>query len=95
MELKEQKNLKVIMKLRDDLDENEIIEATNYINKWSTKFNIENLDDETYCKAGNNPKYNDDFGSVVFFYGKMKRMKKFFSKLGCYDLVYGEKDIAI
>ncbi len=80
MKLKEQKNLKVIMKLRDDLDENERIEAVNYVNKWKEKFDIECLDNETYCKIGNNLTYNDDFGSVTFFYSMMRRVKKYYSK---------------
>ncbi len=91
----EQKNLKVIMKLRDDLDENERIEAVNYVNKWKEKFDIENLDDETYCKAGNNLKYNDDFGSVSFFYAILGEKKKYFSKLELIKVDLGKRYVTV
>ncbi len=91
----EQKNLKVILELRNDLSKTEKEEVIAYIEEWKEKFNIEQLDEKTYCKKGNNKSYSDDFGSVTFFYSMMKRIKSSFTELMYLDLKYGEKDVAI
>lgn len=93
--MKEQKNLKVILELDDNLEEQKKEEAIAYIEKWKNKFSIEQLDDETFCRKGNNEHYGDDFGDVTFFYGILGKRKKYFKKLELIKTQSGEKYVAV
>ncbi len=91
----DQKNLKVILELRDDLEEKEREEAIAYIETWKNKFRIEKIDDVTYCRKGNNKNYGDDFGDVTFFYGLLRKRKQYFNKLELIKIQSGEIDVTI
>ncbi len=73
----ERKNLKVILELKDSLSDNERKDALEYIGKWKAKFDIENLDENTLCKKGDNQKYSDDFGAVSIFYALLEEKNIF------------------
>ena len=87
-------NFKVVAVLRDDLTPAQRLTAERQLCALQRKFQIEKIDDETYCKGGPVTD-NDDFGPVTFFYCKLKRMKEYFCKLEYYDLWEGEKSVVI
>ncbi len=91
----EQKNLKVILELKDNLNEKQKQEAIEYIEKWKNKFDIEKVDSITYCKKGNNLKYEDDFGSVTFFYGLLIRKKEYLKKLELIKIQSGKRYVTV
>ena len=67
------RNFKVVAVLRDDLTPAQRLTAERQLCALQRKFQIEKIDDETYCKGGPVTD-NDDFGPVTFFYCKLKRM---------------------
>lgn len=79
-------NFKVIASLRKDLKDEEIEYITDYMNHWMDKFEIEQIDNITYCKKGKITG-QDDFGNVAFFYAKLNREKKYFEKLEYHDIL--------
>ena len=87
-------NFKVVAVLRDDLTPAQRLTAERQLCTLQRKFQIEKIDDETYCKGGPVTD-NDDFGPVTFFYCKLKRIKEYFCKLEYYDLWEGEKSVAV
>ncbi len=91
----EQKNFKVIFELRDDLEEKEKKEAIEYIEKWKNKFNIEQLDENTYCRKGDNKNYSDDFGDISGFYVVLSQKKEIFKKLETIKVSTGKKYVAV
>lgn len=93
--MKEQKNLKVILELKDNLEEQKKEEAIAYIEKWKNKFSIEQLDDETFCRKGNNEHYGDDFGDVTFFFYQMEDVKEYFKKLELIKIQSEERYVAV
>ncbi len=93
--LMEQKNIKVILELKDNLSENEKELALSYIEKWKTKFKIEKVDEKTYCKKGDNKKYSDDAGDVGFFYAMLGQKKELFKQLEAIKTETGEVDVTV
>ncbi|PID82265.1 MAG: hypothetical protein CSB16_02085 [Clostridiales bacterium] len=90
-----QKNLKVVLELRDDLEEKEREEVIAYIEKWKNKFRIEKIDDVTYCRKGDNKNYGDDFGDVTFFFHQMGDVKQYFKKLELIKIQSGKKYVTV
>ncbi len=91
----EQKNLKVIFELKDDLNEQDKKEAIEYIEKWKEKFNIEQLDENTYCRKGDNKNYSDDFGDVTFFFFQLEDIKDNFKKLELIKIKSGKRYVTV
>ena len=87
-------NFKVILELRDDLNDEDKQAGRELLAKWQKAYNIIEVEKNTYCKEGNNERCSD-FGGVTFFYLALKKYKKYFKKLEYYDMWGGSTDIAV
>lgn len=87
-------NYKVVAELRNDLTDIQRDIVLKKIKELQTKFEIAQIDDKTYCKAGVIEGHND-FGAVSFFFFSLKDIKEFFYKLEYHDLWEGNTKIAV
>lgn len=87
-------NYKVVAEIKNGLSEEEKAFIIDKINELMEKTGVENIGNNTYCKRLPVSEYND-FGPVCFFSIELEKYKAYFSKLEYYDLVEGERDIAV
>lgn len=87
------RNFKVIVQIREDLNEEQKGFIKGEIENLQKTFNIEN-DGKEYYKAGEVKGY-EDFGAVAVFYCLLEGCKEYLARLEYYDAEEGEKRIAV
>lgn len=85
-------NFKVIAEIKPTLTKQEKAEVTAKIEALQKKLSITQGEDNTYC---NTREDNQEFGTVVFFFLELKKMKNSFCHLAYYDYLDNEEEIEV
>lgn len=82
----------VTAKIREDLTAEDRQEIMTYRNLWMGKFQLSQTEEDIYYSS---TKDNKEFGSVYFFYLKMKEKTQYFYQLSYADYLDDEYSIAV